>query len=114
MANPLTASLLILHDGPFEVVAAFAEGRQLFRLGGAPSSKTLKAQAAAGLQEASRNLELVSGGELDLDGLLLLGMTGLAIHQAIEGNIMAPAVTLMWYALNAARGPKDGGTGRGD
>lgn len=113
-ANPLTGSLLIRYDEPFELVAGFAQQRQLFRLAGPQPSATLKARTAAGFEEASRNLEAVTGGELDLDGMLILGLTGLAIHQAIEGNIMAPAVTLMWYALNAARGTKDGGTGRGE
>jgi hypothetical protein len=26
-------------------------------------------------------------------------LTGMAIHQAIKGNIVAPAATLVWYAL---------------
>jgi len=103
-ANPLTGSLLVVHEAPFDVVVAFAEEQQLFRLVGPLPPASLRARVAEGLEDASRNLETVSGGELDLDGALILGLTGLAIHQAIEGNIMAPAVTLLWYALHAARG----------
>jgi len=93
------------HEGSIEAMLAFAEARQLFKLVENPPLK-LKDQVAQGLSQSSRNLETVSGGKVDLDGVLFLGLTGLAIHQAIEGNIMAPAVTLMWYALSAARGTK--------
>lgn len=101
--NPLTGSLLVLHEGPFEAIAGFAERDELFRLGKVITPKTLQGRVEAGLEATSQNLEAVSGGEFDLDGVLFLGLTGLAIHQAIEGNIMAPAVTLIWYALSAAR-----------
>jgi hypothetical protein len=104
--NPLTGSLIVWHEGPFEVVAAYAEARQMFRVTGPSPAAPLRTQVAEGLEDTSRNLEAVTGGELDLDGMLIVGLTGLAIQQAIEGNIMAPAVTLLWYALHAARGTR--------
>ncbi|NWG87062.1 MAG: hypothetical protein HXY26_06045 [Hydrogenophilaceae bacterium] len=103
--NPLTGSLLVLHVGPFEGVAEQAERQGLFKLAAAPVQPSLQDRMVAGLKVSSRNLEAVSGGEFDLNGLLIVGLTGLAIHQAIEGNVMVPAISLLWYALNAAGMP---------
>lgn len=105
-ANPATGSLVIQHEEAFEKIISHAQAEHLFRLVESSSPAKLRDQMAQGLDETSRNLEKVSGGKVDFDGLLLVGLTGLAIHQAIAGNIMAPAVTLVWYALNAARGTK--------
>jgi len=104
--NPITGSLIVRHAVSFEEVVSYAQAQQLFQLTDSPPATRLRARVAQGLEETSRNLEKVSGGEVDLDGLLIMGLTGLAIHQAIEGNIMAPAVTLIWYALSAARETK--------
>lgn len=108
-ANSLTETVLLAFDGPFEAIVAEAEARQLFRLAEPSPYPPLRARVAEGMDAASRNLEAVSAGEVDLDGLLVLGLAGLAIHQAIEGNIMAPAVSLLWYALQAARGKQRDG-----
>lgn len=105
-ANPVTGSLVIQHEVPFEMIISHAQAERLFRLVESLPPAKLSNQVAQGLDETSRNLEKVSGGQVDFDGLLFVGLTGLAIHQAIAGNIMAPAVTLVWYALNAARGTK--------
>lgn len=105
-ASPVTGSLVVQHDVPFDKVVSYALAEQLFRLAEPAPPAKLSARMAAGLEETSRNLEKVSGGEVDFDGLLVVGLTGLAIHQAIAGNIMAPALTLVWYAVNAARGTR--------
>ncbi len=103
-ANPLTGSLLILHTGPAGPLLEQAEARRLLRVVSVPP-QSLHARVAAGLEESSRNLQVVTGGELDLNGLLIVALTGLAIHQALQGQFMAPAISLLWYALNAARMP---------
>jgi hypothetical protein len=59
----------------------------------------LQKLAAANLGGVSRNLQLIAGEEIDLDSAILVMLTGMAIHQAIKGNIVAPAATLVWYAL---------------
>jgi hypothetical protein len=105
-ANPVTGSLVVEHEAPFERIISHARAEHLFQLVEPSPPAKLSAQVAQGLDETNRNLEKVSGGEVDFDGLLFVGLTGLAIHQAIAGNIMAPAVTLVWYALNAARGTR--------
>lgn len=103
-ANPLTGSLLILHDTCEAEIVHYAEAQSLFSvrpLGEAPA----RSDAAAGLRALSQGVRLVTGDAVDLDGLLVLLLTGLAIQQAIEGNLMAPAATLLWYAYTLSRMP---------
>jgi len=112
-ANPLVGSVRVLYEGPLEALVRSAHDQQVFRLTAAPPSPKLTAQLAQGLAQTNRNLEAVSGGKVDFDGFLVVGLSGLAIHQAIQGNIMAPAVSLIWYALNTVRKQAQSGSDRG-
>jgi hypothetical protein len=47
------------------------------------------------LKELDRGLKVLSGEAIDLTGLLFLGLVRLAIYQALQGDMMAPAVTLI-------------------
>lgn len=97
--NTLTGSVLIHHDVPWDVLASQIEQRAGLVIE-MPREASLAHHVAQGLETANQDLNKVSGGKLDWNTLLFLGLTGLAIQQAIEGNIMAPAVSLLWYALN--------------
>lgn len=103
-ANPLTGSLLILHDTCEADIMHYAESHSLFSVrpvGAAPA----RPDAAAGLRALSQGVRQVTNGSVDLDGLLMLVLTGLAIQQAIEGNIMVPAAALLWNAYTLSRMP---------
>lgn len=103
-ANPLTGSLLILHDTCEADIMHYAESQSLFSvrpLGAAPT----RPDAAAGLRALNQGLRQVTNGSVDLDGFLVLVLTGLAIQQAIEGNIMVPAAALLWNAYTLSRMP---------
>ena len=39
-----------------------------------------------------------SGGELDLGTLVTMGLVGMSAYQIVCGQVLAPAVTLSWYA----------------
>lgn len=82
----------------------YAESQALFSVrpvGPAPA----RPDAAAGLRALSQGVRQVTNGSVDLDGLLMLVLTGLAIQQAIEGNIMVPAAALLWNAYTLSRMP---------
>jgi hypothetical protein len=100
--NPITASILIHHTGSADAIATAARASGLFQVLPVANS-TVGAQAAAGLRDADRGLRLVTNGKMDVNSALFLGLTGFAIHQALEGNIVAPASTLLWYALTALK-----------
>ncbi len=99
--NPSTGSLLILHAVELEDLARFAEEQGLFRLATLypPTTVPLKHWVSENLKELDRGLKVMSGEALDLASVILVVLVGLAIYQALEGHLMAPAVTLLWYAL---------------
>jgi hypothetical protein len=99
--NPITSSLLIRHAVDLESVARFAEEQGVFRLTTLypPTTVPIKYWINNNLRELDHGLRYISGEVIDLAGLIFLALFGLAIHQALEGNVMAPAITLFWYAL---------------
>jgi hypothetical protein len=97
VANPLTGSLLVHHGRETasllgDVAAAGVTVPALpdaaLRLG-APGAET----ALDALRGAARGI----GPQAKI--VLFLGLVVLAIQQAAEGHVMAPAVTLLWYAF---------------
>ena len=105
-ANPVTASVLIQHAAAETKIVQFVTAHKLLNVrSGDAGPAGAQAQMTAGLQGFSRGVQGASGGVLDMDALIVMGLTGLAIQQAIEGNIMVPAASLLWYAYSAARMP---------
>lgn len=109
-ANPLLGSLLIRHQGDGSEVESWAEAQGLFRAG-PEARETVQGRLREGVDGLARGLSAVSGQRLESREWLTLGLIGMAIHQAIEGNIMVPAVSLLWYAINTAgaSGQPEGG-----
>ncbi|GAB4261268.1 MAG: hypothetical protein Kow0065_11770 [Methylomicrobium sp.] len=107
--NPPAASVLISYrtENAFQMIADFAEARGLFSLSDKPyddppislSKLPLTALTSNGLSMVDHSLVDVSSGRLDGRSLLFLALLGLAVHQLVRGNVMAPAATLLWYAL---------------
>jgi len=90
-ANPLTASLLILHER--------GDGRSLARDLEAVGQLALTTEVFPRQDPADR----MSGRGLLAGGLLLL-----AAVQLLRGQALAPAVTLVWMAAEAMRREKGG------
>jgi hypothetical protein len=99
--NPVTGSLLVLHTVELESIGSFAEEKGLFRLATLypPTTVPVTYWISDNLKELDRGLKVLSGEAIDLTGLLFLALVGLAIYQGLQGDMMAPAVTLIWYAL---------------
>lgn len=105
-ANALTGSLLLRYAGPEAAILQAAASQDGFRLTVAgAAAPDLRGRLDEGMRNLSRGLQTVTGGEVDLNGLLVVGLTLLAIQQAIEGNVMVPAAALLWNAYQAARMP---------
>ncbi|MGZ4998324.1 MAG: HMA2 domain-containing protein [Methylobacter sp.] len=110
--NPTAASVLICHDGTeaqFGNISEFAQRNGLFsiteRLEETFSSPPLPIAVltATGLNRFDESLMDLSQGRIDSRSLFMLTLTGLAIHQITRGNIMAPASSLLWYAIELLR-----------
>jgi hypothetical protein len=112
--NPATASVLIEHEGPFEVVAGHAEQAQLFRLAQlTPAIVPGRVHAQHNLRRLDDELTRASGGEVDLATLIFAALLVMAGVQLLRGQVLAPAATLVWYALATLRflaPPEEGGS----
>lgn len=106
--NAVTGSLLLRYEGrEAEVVPAVASAGGLhITTEGERQASDMHGRLEEGMRNLSRGLQTISGGEVDLNGLLVVVLTLLAIQQAIEGNVMVPAAALLWNAYQAARMPR--------
>ena len=103
-ANPVTASILLLHSLEVANIGEFAEQHQLFRLDPEPSiGLPAAARVSAELRKIDHTLFEATRGQTDFRTVAFLVLLALAAHQAVRGNVMAPAVTLVWYALASLR-----------
>lgn len=99
--NPVTGSVLALHHGDPAALARAAEAEGLFRLAAdTPKSHGVTERVAERFQSLNRQLKFLSRGELDLPGLLFLGLIAMAVEAIRREQIIAPASTLLWYALS--------------
>jgi hypothetical protein len=105
--SPVTGAILVRHSGTIESIGALGRDVGLFELKEPQhqAETNVQVRAAQGLRQLSSGLETVTGGQVDLNGLLVVAFTLLAIQQAIEGQVVVPAATALWYALNASRSP---------
>lgn len=107
-ARTTTGSLIIEHeDLPWAQVAVQAEAQGVMLV------EPPLVEARSGLdalqtqaREVNALLREGSGGAMDMRTAGFVLMLGLAATQLMRGNLLAPASTYLWYALNLAR---DGG-----
>lgn len=106
--NPSTASIVISHesDVPFQDIVEFAKTKNLFNLVEEAEDHDevvpnlyIKALTLTGFNRFDKALLDYSKGRLDARSFVFLTLIGLAIHQAARGNVLAPASTLLMYAI---------------
>ncbi|PPD34606.1 MAG: hypothetical protein CTY21_09700 [Methylomonas sp.] len=115
LINPSTASLLIQHgDSAFDGIADYAAASGLFIVSEsvdaelpAAENLTVASWSSLGVAEFDQQLTRLSAGRVDLRSLLFLGFAGLTVHQAAKGNIMSPASTFFWRALDLLNSNND-------
>lgn len=110
---PRTGSLLLLHGGATDAaaIAAYAEQSGLFRaeaLPALPDKPTLTERAVTTIDVVDRGLLRASGGHVDLSSAILISLLSLSARQALRGQIMLPATSLLWYAYMVVSAKKNG------
>lgn len=99
--NATAGSVLILHqEDALAAIAEHARRQELFELTQLELTRESGlAQSAAGLERLDTGLRRMTAGELSANTLVFAALVGLALVQAVRGQFAAPAVTLLWYAL---------------
>ena len=104
--NELTGSLLLVGDAiDLESLAAVAEEQGLFTIREDPNDPSgnrrhLPGRAVRPLQGVQRAMDRMTGGNLDLTGLIFFVLVGTGAYQILRGNFGAPPwYTAFWYAF---------------
>jgi hypothetical protein len=102
-AGITTGSLLIHHDPRIELEPVLA-GLDLWQWRGTPPPASPPLATLAGLiSQVDGALSRGSGGGADLSTLAFLGLVGMGAAQLARGEVMAPAVSMLWYATELAQ-----------
>lgn len=99
-ANPITATVLIQHTLDAQHIRREIESRACVSLAPGGSGLPPARSLSPDLGMTGGSFANVPRVPADARGLAILALFGMAIHQAIEGNVMVPAVSLLWYAFN--------------
>ena len=101
--NPLTTSVLFVHDLEVKAIAEHAKELSLFRLKseeGIAQRNTIFEAANKTIATWNRQLKNLTGGGMDVPSLVFLGLVLTGFYQISKGNFRAPPwYTAFWYAL---------------
>lgn len=102
-ANPDTGGVLILHrrDAQQALLERVAAAVNLTEEEYVPPSAF--SRAATGLAKLDEVIARETRGGSSLSSVMFLVLVGMAIAQIARGQVMAPASSLLWYALDLTR-----------
>lgn len=102
-ANPDTGGVLILHRRETQeaVLARLASALSLSDEDYVPPSAF--SRAVAGLGQLDEVIARETRGGSSLSSVVFLLLVGMALVQLARGQVMAPASSLLWYALDLTR-----------
>jgi len=120
--SPVTGSVLLQHpELDFDELAPRLWDCELFHLlAGPPPEVPALDPLKTGLSGIDRLLGEGTGGGVDLRTIAFIATMGMAISQIMRGQIMSPAFTLMWNAMDLVfrnagdSGGSDGADAAGD
>ncbi|MGB9751409.1 MAG: hypothetical protein C0183_20785 [Roseiflexus castenholzii] len=99
-ANPLTASILLHYSGTEDDLRRDAVDLGLFTIEAIPPAANPALNAAAArIDQIDRMIQRSSNGSFDLLEVVFVGLVGASIVQALRGQALGPASTLMAHAL---------------
>lgn len=100
--NPMLGSVLIIHTSDVERIAEHAQKNSLFSLRSfKPNLTNLHYRVSEAFKDINKKIKGITGGDIDIAGLVFLSLLGLGIYQIMRGNFAAPAwYTAFWYAFD--------------
>ena len=104
--NPLTGTALISHVTEDTSLWDYAGEHELFQLEKNETAARTPPRPAitGGTRTAEHKSYTKSGRRSGIRWLIFLGMMGMGVVQAIEGNIAIPAIGAFWYAFSILPG----------
>lgn len=111
--NPGTGSILLLHQKTVHEIAEYARSRNLFSLEEQKGSRAPSAELRRNLGETfksiDRQIQNLTGGDMDLSGFAVAGLVVAGSAQILTGNAGAiPWFAAYWYAYHLFSRTKEG------
>jgi hypothetical protein len=111
--NPGTGSILLLHQTTVHEIAEYARSRNLFSLEEQKSPRVPSAELRRNLGETfksvDRQIQNLTGGDLDLSGFAMAALVVTGSAQILTGNAGAiPWFAAYWYAYHLYSRTKEG------
>ncbi|MEI6354571.1 MAG: HMA2 domain-containing protein [Methylococcus sp.] len=110
--NVRAASALLVFEGQGDLaqVAEAARHHRWFRMErNPPPLKTVGASFSDHLEQLNELITTTTRGHLDTHSVFFLFFLGLGLQQIVRGNVMQPAIPMLWRALEILR-DMDAGT----
>ena len=112
--NPGTGSILLLHQTSVQAIAEYARSKNLFSLEEQKSSrepsKKLRRNLGETFKSFDRQVQTLTGGDLDLSGFAVGALIIAGSAQILAGNAgPIPWSSAYWYAYNLYSKTKEGG-----
>lgn len=100
--NCNTGTVLLLHtDQSLERLSDRLIPLGLFEIHTVPEpAKPALAQLSSGIAMVDAAIQDSSGGRVDLRALAYIAMMGFTLHQIVRGQLLGPAIPMMWQALS--------------
>jgi hypothetical protein len=111
--NPGTGSILLLHQSTVQQIAEYARSKNLFSFqeqkGPRVPSAELRGNLSNTFKSFDRQVQSLTGGDLDLKGFTIAALVVAGSAQILTGNASAlPWFAAFWYAYNLQSKTKEG------
>jgi hypothetical protein len=111
--NPVTGSILLIHQTTVREIAEYARSRNLFSLEEQKGPKVPSADLRRNLGETfksfDRQIQNLTDGDMDLSGFALAALIAAGTAQILTGNAVAiPWFAAYWYAFHLYSRTKEG------
>ena len=103
-ANPYLGSLLIHHQCTLAELTRYSRDAGLLEIDTHPPiSVALSQTMARQHQQTTVAVDRILGPEVDMRGVAVLGLALLALAQLASGQVVPPAITLLWYTFSLVK-----------
>ena len=102
--NPYLGSLLVHHQCTLAELTRHSREFGLFEIDTRPPTPVALSQTMADQHRQTTDVvERILGPEVDMRSLAALGLAVLALAQLASGQVVPPAITLLWYTFSLVK-----------
>jgi len=110
--NPLTGSVLMLHESDSQSIVEFAREKKIFHLSEPKKTETPYHESfISSFSALNERVKSAMNGQIDFWGMTSFALIAAGIYQVARGNLVAiPWYTALYYGSNILMKSRDGGS----